>query len=101
MQGIADIRLNPYFQIGYLIDKVEQCALSSDTLSRVRTLRCQVKLLFFARENNFSKIVNELLVLKLFQLSNEDLLISSYIACKCVITDHIPNSGQNLYIILS
>ena len=42
------------------------------TLLKVRTFTCQVKFLIYARENNFSEIVNRLLVLKLFQLSNGD-----------------------------
>ena len=48
-------------------------------LSKVPTFTCQIKTLIFARENNFAKIVNELLVLKLFQLPNGDFII--FLAC--------------------
>ena len=62
---------------------------SSDTLSKVRILTCQVKNLFFAENHNLAKIVNELLILIMFYPSNGDSFI--FVAClqqlclKCVI----------------
>ena len=47
---------------------------SSDTSPKLRTFISQTKLITFARQNNFSTIVNELSVLKLFQLSTGDFI---------------------------
>ena len=80
-----------FILLGYYLGKVEdvlspkkprliqkqnlgQCALSSDTLSKVRTFTCQI--LILNGKNNFAKIVNGLLVLKLLLLSNGDLIFS-------------------------
>ena len=45
-------------------------AISSDTLFKVCTFTSKTKILIFARENNFEKIVNGLSILKLFHLFN-------------------------------
>ena len=67
------------------------CALSSDTLSKVRTLTSKDKILNFAKENNFANTVNDLLVLELFQLSNGDFNVSQHAqAANCVILSFRP-----------
>ena len=40
--------------------KLGLCALTSDTISKVQTFTCQVKILFFAWEFFFTEILNEL-----------------------------------------
>ena len=50
-----------------------QCALTTDTLFNVRTVTYQVKSQFYTGKNIL--FVNKLLVLKLFWLSNGDLLV--------------------------
>ena len=57
------------------LSKVRTSFKSSDIV--IRTF--QVKILIFARENTAAKIVNELLVLKLNELSNGDFIFC--VAC--------------------
>ena len=46
------------------------------TLPKLRTSTCQINIFFLQKINNFATIVNERSVLKLFQLSHEDLFFS-------------------------
>ena len=56
-----------------MLGYTELHALSSDTLPKVRTFDCQIRILIFARKKTYFAIfVNGLLVIKLFQLSNGD-----------------------------
>ena len=54
---------------------IGQHALSSDTLSKLRTFTCQVKILILSRKRSVVKIVNEMVDLKLFQLSIDDFYL--------------------------
>ena len=59
---------------------------------------CQVKPLMFERGNYYVKIVNELIVLKLFQLSNFVLFIAWLAAAPCLVRNsRIPNLGQGMW----
>ena len=57
----------------YIVHKLGLCALTSDTLSKLRHLQN----LYFAGENSFTTIVNKQSVLKLLQFSNGDLFSCS------------------------
>ena len=48
---------------------------SSDILSKVRTVNCQVRIINFARKFCFAKSVDGLLVLKLVQLSSGNIVL--------------------------
>ena len=58
-----------------LLEEIGNHAQSSDIRSKVRKFICQIKIFIFARDRKFKKIVNGLLLLKLFQLSNGDFII--------------------------
>ena len=58
----VSVRIRDYFCM-----RIGQCALSSDTLSKVRSFTCQVKIYFL--QGKIKKIWNRLLVSNLFKLS--------------------------------